>query len=567
MSRIARGLLFVIISSLVAFGQSPSTGRAPSDDPLAAKVDRVFSAWDKPDSPGCALGVMKDGQLVYARGYGMANLEHAIPISSKTVFDIGSTSKQFTAASIVLLAEQGKLSLDDTVRKFVPELPDYGKPITIRHLLHHTSGIRDYLTLMSLAGTDFDGVTTDDDALRLIVRQKALNFAPGDEHLYSNSGYFLLSVIVKRASGKSLRQFAEENIFAPLGMKHTHFHDDHTIIVRNRATAYAPQPSGGFRIAMSGFEQTGDRAVMTTIEDLLLWDQNFYQPKVGSKEMINRMLVPGTLNSGEKLTYALGLMVDDYKGLRLVSHGGSWAGYRAELIRFPEQKFSVVCLCNLATTNPSQLARQVADLYLADLLVAKVITPTTTANPEPVALSEAEMKARVGLFRSTTTGTLRRIVHMNNKLRLDQFGPSAELMPLAKDRFRVVGPSSQIEIVFDDSQRSGPLRFTLSREGSKPETFEAVQAVSPKPDGLAEYVGAYFSEELDVTYNVVLDGDKLAIRGKGIPARTIQPTYRDSFIGSGGAQFQFSRDARARVSGFAVQAGRIRNVLFVKQSR
>ena len=291
-------------------------------------VDEVFAAYAKPGSPGCVVGVVRDSRLVFARGYGLANIEHDLPLTSKSVLDIGSTSKQFSAASILLLEQQGKLSVDDDVRKFVPELPSYGQTVTIRHLLNHTSGIRDYLTLMSVAGVNFDGVTGDDEALRIITRQKALNFPPGSEHLYSNSGYFLLSMIVKRASGKSLRQFAEESIFGPLEMRDTHFHDDHTMIVPRRATGYSsagqgpPSPASGatagqakFVIDMSGFEQTGDGAVYTTVEDLAKWDRNFYEPKVGGQALVDGLLRSGVLNDGKSIPYAAGLMNGTHKGL------------------------------------------------------------------------------------------------------------------------------------------------------------------------------------------------------------------------------------------------------------
>ena len=211
-------------------------------DELTDNVDKLFSEWDKSDSPGCALGVIKDGQLIYKRGYGMANLEHGIPITSRSVFRIGSTSKQFTAMCVVLLEEERKLSLDDDIRKHIPGMPDYGHSITIRHLLHHTSGIRDYLTLLSLAGERDDDFLVDGEVVDLIARQKELNFKTGDEYLYSNSGYFLLSVIVKRVTGKSMRVYAEENIFKPLRMMNTHFHDDHTMVVKNRAAGYLRKP-------------------------------------------------------------------------------------------------------------------------------------------------------------------------------------------------------------------------------------------------------------------------------------------------------------------------------------
>lgn len=230
-----------------------NVGRAESNqekkDSLSDRVDKVFAQWDKPDSPGCALAVIKDGQMIYKRGYGLANLEHNIPMSPASIMDTGSVSKQFTAMAVALLAEQGKFSLDDDIRKYLPEISQYQAPITIRHLIHHTSGIRDYLTLMAIAGMRDDDHYVDGEVVNLLARQKELNFKPGSEFLYSNSGYFLLSQIVKRASGKSLREFAEENIFKPLGMTRTRFYDDHTEIVRNRAASYVPRKGGGFQIA------------------------------------------------------------------------------------------------------------------------------------------------------------------------------------------------------------------------------------------------------------------------------------------------------------------------------
>src|ERR1700682_510122 len=227
-----------------------------SDEKSAAAVDEVFADLTKAGSPGCALGVYRDGKILYSKGYGLANLEERVPISPQTVFDIGSTSKQFSAASILLLEKQGKLSVNDDVRKHIPELPDYGQKITILQLLNHTSGLRDYLTLMELAGINTDSVTTDEDALALIERQKALNFAPGSDWLYSNTGFFLLSIIVKRASGKTLREFAAENLFTPLEMTHTQFRDDHASLIANRALAYdEKEKKDGYAMEVSYFEQ------------------------------------------------------------------------------------------------------------------------------------------------------------------------------------------------------------------------------------------------------------------------------------------------------------------------
>ncbi len=558
--RALTAILPLLLTSIIATNPAQQSGGADSAS-LHAKVDAVFANYDKPDSPGCALGVIKDGKLIYARGYGMANLEHNIPNGPKIVYDIGSTSKQFTAASILLLAQQGKLSLDDDVRKLIPELPVYQKPLTIRQLIHHTSGLRDYLTLFSLAGVNFDDTTTEDDALKIIVRQKGLNFTPGAEWLYSNSGYFLLSILVKRASGKSLTEFAKENIFDPLGMKHAIFLDNHKRIVPMRATGYAPSPRGGFQTEMSNFEQTGDGAVLISIEDLLLWDQNYYEPKVGEQSFLKQMHETGKLNNGEKLDYASGLFIAEYKGLKMVSHGGSWAGFRSELIRFPHHKFSVACLCNLGSANPTQLALKVADIYLADQFKAAESKPTSSTKPQTMTLSETDLKDKVGVYRSPTTGNLRRIILRDGKLRIDSFSAgNFELAPVSASRFVAVVAGQTNEIEFDAR------RLTLKRSGLGTEVFEAVEAFTPSTTQLADYRGNYYSEELDATYTVNLEGDKLVFFGKGSPNRPLQAAFRDGFVTFSGAQLEFNRDAQGKIAGFAVNAGRIRNVRFVRQA-
>ncbi|HKT48500.1 MAG TPA: serine hydrolase domain-containing protein [Candidatus Acidoferrales bacterium] len=345
---------------------------AKHDEKSATATDEVFADLAKPGSPGCALAAARDGKILYEHGYGLANIEENVPIAPTTIFDIGSTSKQFTAASILLLEKQGKLSVRDDIRKYLPELPDYGRKITILHLLNHTSGLRDYLTLMDLAGINTDSVTTDEDALEIVTRQKALNFDPGAEFLYSNTGFFLLSVIVKRVSSKTLREFAGENIFEPLGMAHTQYRDDHTALIPNRAMAYDwNEKKHAFTLDVSYFEQTGDGAVHTSVEDLLKWDENFYSGQVGGQAFLAEIQEPGKLNSGKTLDYAKGLMVGNYRGLRTVMHGGAWGGYRAQLLRFPDQHFSVVCLCNLGSAQPDARAHRVADVYLSGEMKAK----------------------------------------------------------------------------------------------------------------------------------------------------------------------------------------------------
>lgn len=553
-------LVALLLGTSVLCG-GPASAADPKD--LVKSVDVIFADYTKPGSPGCSLAVVHDGQIVYEKGYGLANVEHGVPIDPKrTVFDIGSTSKQFTAASVLLLVKDGKLSLDDDVHKLLPELPDYGTPVTIRHLLHHTSGMRDYIGLMAIGGINFEDYTTDGDALAAIVRQKTLDFPPGSEHSYSNSGYFLLSEIVKRASGKTLREFAQERIFTPLGMSDTRILDDHTAVIPHRATAYAPHPSGGFGVQMSNWEQTGDGAVQTTVEDLAKWDRNFYDPKVGGAWLIEQLQTTGTLNDGEKIDYARGLGVDEYRGLRRVSHGGSWAGYRAEMMRFPDQKLSVITLCNLGSTNPTALAQQVTDLYLADKL-GPVPTAAATASQAPAA-GAVETARYAGLYWSPAAGLVRRIYAKGGKLVYSRRADSeSELAPLGGDRFQMLAVPGTGEVSFPPSAPGGPRRMQVVSDGGKTMVFEEVQPASPRPEELAAYAGTYTSAELDTTWTVAVEDGKLSLRPKRGPAAPLDPSFADAFGGPAGLM-RFQRDGAKKVTGFIVGAGRARNLKFTK---
>lgn len=360
--RILGLVVIAFTSSTLGAGQSN-----PSDtNKLAEQVDALFVQWNKPDSPGCALAVIKDGRIIYQRGYGMANLDYDIPISTASVFNIASVSKQFTAMSVLLLAKQGKLSLDDDIRKYVPDFPQYQSPITIRNLLYQTSGIREYSHLMSASGVKYQDAS-DEDVFKILARQKELNFKPGDEYLYSNSNYFLLARIVRIVRGKSLREFAGENIFKPLRMVNTGFHSDSTEVTKKRATGYSYNIYDGFSVESVGAYHVGDGGILTTIDDLFLWDQNYYDNKLGGgNQLIEQFVTPGTLNNGRKLDYAMGLDVEEYKGLKMIGHDGVYNGFNASMIRFPEQRISVICLCNLASIPSPMLTREVADIYLAN---------------------------------------------------------------------------------------------------------------------------------------------------------------------------------------------------------
>jgi CubicO group peptidase (beta-lactamase class C family) len=441
---------------------------------LDAAVDEVFQDLTVPGSPGCALAVYRGGQIIYEKGYGLANIEENVAISPKSVFDIGSTSKQFTATSILLLEKEGKLSVEDDVHKYIPELPDYGKKITILNLLNHTSGLRDYLTLFDVAGVNIDSVTTDEDAMALITRQKGLNFAPGSEYLYSNTGFFLLSVIVQRVSGKTLREFAAENIFSPLQMTHTQYRDDHRSLIPERAMAYdEKEKKDGFTLNVSYFEQTGDGAVHTTVEDLLKWDENFYSGQVGGKILLAELQDTAKLNDGKKLNYAKGIVVSNYRGLKMVSHGGSWGGYRAQLMRFPDQHFSVATLCNLGSADPTRRASQVADVYLNSVMKPKTVKSAEEDDERKkdaatISMTKEELAPYAGDYWSEEMGVSYRLAVRDGALKVvaiqDKIGiPRAN--SFAKEDFRAT--AADVFTVGEDG-----LTVKFKRDGGTASEFE-----------------------------------------------------------------------------------------------
>jgi CubicO group peptidase (beta-lactamase class C family) len=396
--RLASSLLAAIISSNVAVAQQPLA------DSLATRVDAIFARFARPDSPGCALGIFQNGAITYSKGYGTANLEYGVPITPSTPFISGSVAKQFTAAAIALLVEQGRLSLDDDVRKYIPELPDYGAKITVDQLVHHMSGLRDFWALVQVADMRFDDGYAVGDVVRLAARQKHLNFPPGTEYDYSNTGYIALGLIVQRVTGKSLRDFTAEQIFGPLGMTSTHFHDDHTMLVPGRASAYSPLPEGGWRINVWNNDIVGQGGLILTVNDLLKWDENFYTGTVGGPGFLKRQLQQGKLTNGTVLSYAFGLTVGEYRGLPLVEHGGSSGGYRTIISRFPTLHTSVVALCNVTDANTTMLSHQVADIVLGSTLSGAAERPrwnadSTTATRAP-APSARELAALGGRYYS-----------------------------------------------------------------------------------------------------------------------------------------------------------------------
>lgn len=575
---------FLMMVSSTFSGQSAhATSLYEGHDQTSLQIDKVFADLQQADSPGCAVGVFRDGRILYAQGYGLASIELNAPITAQTVFDIGSTSKQFTAASILLLEQQGKLSVNDSVRKYIPELPDYSKngslqEITILNLLNHTSGTRDYLALLQLSGVSGDSVTTDSDALALIVRQEGLNFTPGSEWAYSNTGFFLLSVVVKRISGMTLKEFASQNIFLPLEMTHTTFRDDHTMLIPHRALAYDPDEKAGYKLDVSYYEQLGDGGVHTSVEDLEKWDDNFYSGRVGGKRFLTEIQQPGKLNDGKVLDYAKGLFIRDYRGLHTVRHGGAWGGYRAELLRFPDQHFSVACLCNLGNANPEKRAERVAEVYLHNLMKPSDDTAINDENrktPSVLTLTATQMAALAGLYRNPTKQTLARVSQADGKLQLEIYGSTFGMRALTENQFTLIDFPIDAKLTFTPETAGVSQLMQVSGDEMIAATYQKVPEFMPLAAQLAGYVGDFRSDELGVIYRLrVLDGklqlvslsDSSGIPRTGIPTpNPLRPTIADEFeISNLGMNLHFLKDEKNSVMGFNLTEGDIHDVKFLR---
>ena len=549
------------ISLTASTGLSAAAGQ--ENEPA---VDTIFKEFDHDHTPGCSLGVIRDNQFIYRRGYGMANLEHDIPLSNESVLRIGSTSKQFTALAVALLANAGSLSVDDPVSKHFPEFPAWAEAMTVSQLIWHTSGVRDYLELAWLAGlTEEADYFTDDWVIDLLARQQETNFQPGDQYLYSNSGYLLLAHLVKRVTGQSLKDFAEERIFGPLGMTQTHFHDDHTHIVPGRAAGYAPSEEN-FRISMTTLDIVGDGGVYTTIDDLLLWDRNFYDNHLGSGEadLIKQLTTPGVLNNGEALDYGFGLTMQQYRGLPMISHGGAFVGFRAEMIRFPEQRFSIAVLCNRSDGSPQEKARQIADHYLASLLEPKSDTVQDTIT-QAISLDESELMRYVGDFWEATEGLAAETQVDDGKLwAVHSPDRRSELAPVAPNRFRMLDVGADVIVTFDMGE-SGIESMSRTINGRPRGAFTPFTRRQPASHELEAYTGTYFSPELQVPYELKVLKDRLVFRVAKKEPQEITALFGEIFENPDWGSFRFVRGDNGEVNGFRLQSGRVRNLAFFRE--
>jgi CubicO group peptidase (beta-lactamase class C family) len=570
-----------LIMFMVGFTAADILGRQnvaaktqPADDESAKKVDAFLSQWDKNDMPGCAVGAVKDGRLIYRRGFGMANLDHDVPNTpSSTRFNLASASKPFTAFSIALLAQQGKLSLDDDIRKYLPEMQKYDETVTIRHLLHHTSGIREYQALILFGGRGTDNAYSPKTILNMLARQKNISFKPGAKHQYSNSNYQLLGTIVERVSGKSLRAFAEENIFKPLGMKNTLYFDNRFEVVKNRAHGYQVGPDKSIQARSSLFDLVGGGGVLTTVEDLYLWDQNFYEPKVGNKELISLMTTPGTLNSGEKMDYGFGLFHNEYRGLPVFKHSGNMMGYRAQMVSFPEQKFTAIALCNNFAISPPVVVENLADIYLEGQLKPKVPSQRRVAEalPPAIALPEKEALRYPGIYANLETGKVFKLSLKDGKLiNSGLLSDETPMTPISENRFAMVAGTNNYELVPVFNQSGTISEMKLIRNGGTPDVFVPVKPPFDSPQQLSEYAGTYYSDEFDADYKISLKGKNLVLQIGESLEPSLTAAYADYFTVQGGVvNLSFTRDDKGKIAGFvfnsALDGRDVKGIIFKRR--
>jgi len=552
---------FILVLLLGSGGLVPDRVAAQGIDGAQVEaVDAIFEEWSDPAGPGAAVAVTRNGRVVYSQGYGSAQLEYRVPVTPSTIFHVASVSKQFTTFAVALLARDGALSWDDEVHTHLPELPDLGRPVTLRQLATHTSGVRDQWELLIQAGWRIDDVITRDQILQLMQRQRELNFEPGSEYLYSNMGYSLLAEVVERVSGMGFGEFLRERVFLPLGMHRTHVHSDHTMVVPGRAYSYAPVPGGGWRNAVLSYANQGATSLFTTVEDLGRWIAELENPVVGDGELWAEMLEPARLNNGETVPYALGIAVDSYRGLATQGHGGSDAGFRTNLVHFPEERLGVVVFGNAASFNAGGMARRVAEVFLEGRMEEQ--EDNGVREVSRVRLPESLLEELAGRYR-LAAGMIVTVVREGRELRAEvgEEGDRYALIPLSDSTFYVEAVEGRATFTRDRDGRVDGL-VLVSSEGTERGRRLQVDAL---PAGEMEaYVGSYYSPELDVVYRFRVDEGSLFVERPRQPDLELFVVDRDRFGSSnwGMNTVEFTRDSAGEIDGFLATGGRVRNMRF-----
>lgn len=543
--------LLLCVSATLAQGQDASTDR------LRRQADSLFSSYARSDAPGLAVAVVRDGRVVLSRGYGMADLEHRIPITPSTVFDVASVSKQFAGLAIAMLVDEGKLSLDDDVRRFIPEMADFGRPITIRHLVHHTSGLRDWPGTLGVAGWRYDDVISFDQILTMAFHQRTLNFVPGAEYTYSNTGYNLLAEVVQRVSGQSFRAWTDQRFFQPLGMTRTVFRDDHTVVIPDRAIGYQRNADGSWRHVTNNLTALGSSSMMSTVDDLARWVINFDSMRVGGARAFAIARTRGVLNDGSTIPYAHGISHGTYRGAPTLSHSGSWAGFVTFVLHLPQQRAGVVVLANTPGVNPSRAAYQLADLTLGAELAA---VPSPEAPRTPVQLPAATLDAYAGTYKLGPGWyvTLRR---SGDGLTAQASGEGV-VPTVAWSERELFVPNYGASVTFERGS-DGRVTHLVYRGRPAPR----MAGTEPPARPASEYVGDYTSEELQATYRVAARDGALTISHRRHGTLALERRWGEEY---GTTLYflrgvTFTRDGRGRVDGMVVDVDeRSRQIRFAR---
>ena len=519
---------------------------------LDRRVDSVFTAFNHTSTPGCAVGVDRGGKALVRRAYGMANLESGTPFTLGTISESGSTAKQFVASALVMLALDGVLTLDDDVSKWVPEVKGLGKRISVRQLLSHTSGIPDRYTLHEVQGRPAGEVDhSNAEVIDIVSRLRDPNFAPGEDYLYSNTGYVVAVAVLERASGKSLQAFTDERIFRPLGMTSTRWREDHRVVVPGRAAAYGGTSATGFSNDHPFTRVFGSGGLLLTIDDFLKWSNAFQTGEGRWGAIRDSLSAVIRLNDGTAITYGLGVTTDEWRGVKRVSHTGSTGGYRAALYRFPQQEVSVALLCNVGSANPGALATGVATIVLGEPLrpIDAEIAPAIAFSPEALSALRGRYHAP---FNEDVS-----ILEIRNGQLVDSVS-GTPLIPWGPDRFRVRG--TQTVLTFT----RGASSVAIKREtpGARAVDLVRVEAPVKGAAAIAAYVGRFTSPELGAEFNVVVQGDSLLVDRGWRGTESLTPIFRDGFVLADGKRIRFTRDARGRVAGLLLWDGRVRHLRF-----
>lgn len=502
-----------ILSLFILLAAAPNESTAQSQslpDSLIKKIDSICAEWNKPNTPGCAVGIVRNDSLLFAKGYGMADLEFGIPITDSTIFHMASVSKQFTAFSIVLLQRAGKLKLDDDIRKYLPWFPDLGTKITIRNLLNHTSGIRDQWQLLAIQGTRIDDVITQNHIVKILGQQRALNFSVGTKYSYSNSNFTLAAEIVKAVSGQTLRQFTDSAIFRPLGMLHTHVHDDYQEIVKNRSYSYERKDSAHFSNDILSYSNAGATSLFTNIDDMAKWLRNFYLHRLGDQADIDTLTTKGRLKNGKEQDYALGISNGTHnQRWKEFSHGGADAGYRTYVAVYPDQKLGIAVFGNIGNFNAGGVAADIVDLFLKDTSAkARKPAPKDTSAATLTAQDIAALQPYLGSYISSTNGVALDFAIKNGKLYALQDASNLLLIKDSTGRYAMFY-APQVQFTF------GPIRKDTAIDVSTPGLgFRLVKhgQVNEKDERLLQtYVGNYYCPELDCSYGIAIKDHHLVL--------------------------------------------------------